>query len=152
MALITLGINSGKGKILQKVRTSASVTSNITTSSSSHVASGIQASLTPTKSGNLIFVDFISSMSSHASSSNLRAKFYRKIGSGSMVDAGGGGYELGYNTTTNNYSSLGGAVSYTTTSTDTITYEVFFRAGSAASAYLVHNAGSYSLTLTEVEQ
>ena len=65
---------------------------------------------------------------------------------------GGGGYELGYNTTTNTYSSLGGAVSYTTTSTDTITYEVFFRAGSAASAALVHNAGSYSLTLTEVEQ
>ena len=149
---IPTSVAPGQGKILQKVRTSASVTSNISTSSSSYVASGIQASLTPTTSGNLIFVDFISSMSSHASSSNLRAKFYRKIGSGSMVAAGGGSYELGYNTTTNDYSSLGGAVSYTTTSTDTITYEVFFRAGSAATAALVHSQGSYSLTLTEVEQ
>jgi len=152
MSIIKLGVNSGKGKVLQKVRTFASITSSISTSSQAYVASGIQALLTPTKSGNLIFVDFISSISSHASSSNLRAKFYRKIGSGSMIDAGGGAYELGYNTSTNTYSSLGGAVSYTTTSTDTITYEVFFRAGSAANASLVHNGGSYSLTVTEVEQ
>ena len=153
MALITLNkLALPQNSIIQVVRTAASTSTQISTSSSSFVASGIQASLTPTKSGNLIFADFISSMSDFDQSSNLRAKFYRKIGSGSMSDAGGEQYELGYNTSTNRYSPLTGAISYTTTSTDTITYEVFFRASNTNNSRLVHGGASYALTMMEIAQ
>ena len=62
MALIKLGANSGKGKVLQIVRTyEPNQSSSANTTSTSFTATGIQASITPTKSGNLILIDWVCS-------------------------------------------------------------------------------------------
>ena len=142
--------NATSGSVIQVARTAANVSSPITTSSSSLVGSGIQVSLTPTASGNVILVDFVSSMADHNQATNLRGKFYRKIGTGSFNDAGGEQYEIGYNTTTNTYAPLSASVSFTTTSTDTVTYEVYFRSNTTSESRLVHGGASYALTMMEI--
>jgi len=142
--------NATSGSVIQVARTAANINSPIATSSASLVGSGIQASLTPTASGNVILVDFVSSMADYNAASNLRAKFYRKIGSGSFNDAGGKVYEIGFNTTTNRYAPFSASTSFTTTSTDEVTYEVYFRSNTTSEVRLVHGSSSYSLTMMEI--
>tara|TARA_Y100000385_G_C12786567_1_gene505798 strand:+ start:33 stop:497 length:465 start_codon:yes stop_codon:yes gene_type:complete len=154
MALITLGANSGKGKVLQVVRTYvANQQSAVSTTSTSLVGSGIQASITPTKSGNLILIDFNSTMSNN--SSNIgRARMYQKIGSGSFAQMSGAAvYHIGYMSSGwNRYAPHCFGGSYTATSTDTLIYEPYIEAPSGGTYQFVHANASYSLTVTEVEQ
>lgn len=56
MALITLGANSGKGKVLQVVQ--GSFGSDFTTSSTTLQDSGLSVSITPTSTSNKIYVSF----------------------------------------------------------------------------------------------
>ena len=157
MALITLGANSGKGKILQVVRNYvANVTSHIETNSTSLVASGIQATLTPTASGNLIIVDFGSAMSDMTGTNrNGHGKMYQKIGSGSFsAMSGASTFHLGYIAQNENkYRSFNFGGSYTTTSTDTLIFEPYIQSNNSDGSFrIVHSNSSYALTLTEVEQ
>ena len=156
MALIKLGVNSGKGKVLQVVRTyDANASSHIETTSTSLTASGIQASITPIKSGNLILVDFGSTMVDHTGSSqDGYGRMYQKIGSGSIAAmASSHNYHIGYiDNGSNRYAPFSFSGSYTATSTDTLLYEPYIKSPSGGTFRLVHENASYALTLTEVEQ
>ena len=152
MALITLGANSGKGKVLQVVRLYVANQggSHLSTTSTSMTASGIQSSITPTASGNLILVDFYASMTDPGGNAGM-AEMHQKIGSGSFaVMAGAGNFQIGYTET--RYTPMVLNASYTTTSTDTLTYQPFIRTGGAGTFNFIHDTSSYALTLTEVEQ
>ena len=153
MALIKLGANSGKGKVLQVVRTYvANQQSALSTTSTSLVGSGIQASITPTKSGNLILIDFNTSMSNNSTTIG-RARMYQKIGSGSFAQmSGAANYHIGYMSSTNRYAPHYFGGSYTATSTDTLIYEPYIEAPSGGTYQFIHANASYSLTVTEVEQ
>lgn len=156
MSIIKLGANSGKGKVLQVVRTYVANQSggSINTTSSTLTASGIQASITPTKSGNLILVDWVCSMTNKDASGAGTSKMYQKIGSATIASMSGAStYHVNYsNHSYNKYanSSFGG--SYTATSTDVLLFEPYIRSDNGASYQFVHSNSSYSLTLTEVEQ
>jgi len=151
MALITLGANSGKGKVLQVVRTYVANSSQITTTSTSDAPSGIQASITPTASGNLILVDYVSTMTD--SGVDCHAIMYQKIGSASIVPmASASHFHVGYtDVSQTRYAPFTFSGSYTTTSTDTLLYEPYIKV-SSGTGWLVHANSSYALTLTEVEQ
>lgn len=155
MALITLGANSGKGKVLQVVRNYvANQSSHIETTTSSFTASGIQASITPTASGNLILIDFSTTMQQTASTGFGTSRMYQRIGSGSFAQmTGANAYHVAYSESQlNRYAPICFGGSYTATSTDTLTYEPYIYAGSSNAFRFVHQNASYSLTLTEVEQ
>jgi len=152
---IPTSVAPGQGKVLQVVRNYvASAGSHVETSSASLSASGITQSITPTASGNLILVDFSSSMADKdTSGANGHGKMYIKIGSGSYSQMSGAStYHIGYmQQNENKYSNLTFGGSYTTTSTDTLIFQPYIKS-SAGSFRLVHVSASYALTLTEVEQ
>ena len=156
MALITLGANSGKGKVLQVVRTYvANSSSAIETSiNTSFQSSGIQATLTPNKSGNLILVDFNSTMAFKNTSNWGASRMYQKIGSGSFAQmTGASSYHVVYSDHNHNgYAPVCFGGSYTTTNTDTLIFEPYIISSNTNSFKLVHQNASYALTLTEVEQ
>ena len=152
---IPTSVAPGQGKVLQVVRNYvASAGSHVETSSSSLSASGITQSITPTASGNLILVDFSSSMADQTGSGNNgHGKMYIKIGSGSYSPMSGAStYHIGYmQNDDNKFANLTFGGSYTTTSTDTLIFQPYIQS-SSGSFRLVHVNASYSLTLTEVEQ
>jgi len=152
---IPTSVAPGQGKVLQVVRNYvANAGSHVETSSSSLSASGITQSITPTASGNLILVDFSSSMADKDTSGAYgQGRMYIKIGSGSYSQmTGASTYHIGYQQQNENkYSNLTFGGSYTTTSTDTLIFQPYIKS-SAGSFRLVHVSASYSLTLTEVEQ
>ena len=156
MALITLGANSGKGKVLQVVRTYvANQATHIETTSTSLVASGIQTSITPSASGNLILVDFVTTMVDHTGTNNDGyGRMYQKIGSASILPMDSSNdFHIGYMFNgSNRYAPFTFSGSYTTTSTDTLLYEPYIKSPSGTTFRLVHENASYALTLTEVEQ
>ena len=155
MALITLGANSGKGKVLQVVRNYvANQSSHIETTTSSFTASGIQASITPTASGNLILIDFNTTMQETRSTGFGTSRMYQRIGSGSFAQmTGADAYHVAYSESSlNRFAPICFGGSYTATSTDTLTYEPYIYAGTSNAFRFVHQNASYSLTLTEVEQ
>jgi hypothetical protein len=153
MALITLNKQAlPSGSILQVVRSFIPNSPGTTTTSSSFVASGIQASITPTASGNLIIVDFSSSMNNTSGIGN--AKMYLKVGSGSIAELPGitnGQYQVGYAAANHNrYASHCFGGSYTATSTDALLFEPYMKASSSFYG-VAHVNSSTSLTLTEVK-
>jgi len=139
------------GTILQIVRTYVANSSAVTTTSTSDAASGIQASITPTASGNLILVDYVSTMTD--SGVDCHAKMYQKIGSASIAPmASANNFHVGYtDVTKTRYAPFTFSGSYTATSTDTLLYEPYIKV-SSGTGFLVHANSSYGLTLTEVEQ
>ena len=140
------------GTILQVVRNFIPNSPSVLTTSSSFVASGIQASITPTASGNLIIVDFSSSMNNTGGVGT--AKMYLKVGSGSIDELPGitnGQYQVGYaNSGHNRYAPHCFGGSYTATSTDVLLFEPYMKA-SSSSYGVAHVNSSSSLTLTEVK-
>ena len=148
---IPTSVAPGQGKVLQVVRTYVADSSTISTTSTSDAASGIQASITPTASGNLILVDYVSTMTD--STVDCHAKMYQKIGSASIAPmASANHFHVGYTDVNNTkYAPFTFSGSYTTTSTDTLLYEPYIKV-SSGTGYLVHANSSYGLTLTEVEQ
>ena len=141
------------GTVVQVVRNYQVQTggsNHISTTSTSYTASGIQASITPTASGNLILVNWVSGMT-NATNEGL-AIMYQRIGSGSFAAMNTAGYHMGYRASTAGHDPMVHSSSYTATSTDTLTYEPYIKTGGTGTFYLIHGASSYALTLTEVQQ
>ena len=145
--------NLPNGSVIQVIRSYVADSAYVQTTSTSLVASGIQASITPTETGNLILIDFVSTMA-NASSNIGRSRMYQKIGSGSFAQmTGASNYHIGYiSNATNRYSPQTGSYSYTATSTDQLTFEPYIESPSGGTFSFVHVDASYSLTLTEVKQ
>ena len=144
------------GHVIQVQRTyTADASSSGQTSSTTLVASGIQCSITPKFSNSLILVDFSSSMATSASNDYIIGRMYLKIGSASIAQmTGADQYHLGYQRyDQNRYAPFCFGGSYTATSTDTLMFEPYIRAGFGNSnVSLVHPDGSSSLTVMEIAQ
>lgn len=140
------------GQVVQVVRDYDEQIGHTSTTSTSLVASGLTSSITPVYSDSLIFVDFSVTMTHANSSATLYSTMYIKVGSGSMAAmSGAGNFHCAYSTTSQ-YPPVNFRGSYTATSTDTITFEPYFKTGAAGTVYLTHSGASYAFTLTEVKQ
>ena len=148
------------GKVLQVVRTYSANTSNIESTSTSFTASGIQTSITPSASGNLILIDYISSLSqvvaTGSSGDAIKARMYQKIGSGSFAEMSGSNeFQIAYIIDDDGDDAFSPMVfngSYTTTGTDTLTFEPYFLSQTGGNVRFTYRKSSYSLTLTEIAQ
>ena len=153
---IPTSVAPGKGKVLQIVRNYKANQSggSVNTTSSTLSATGIQASITPTASGNLILVDWICSMTNKDASGNGTSKMYQKIGSAAIDQMSGAStYHVNYSSHDyNKYANSSFSGSYTATSTDVLLFEPYIRSNNGSTYQFVHVNASYALTLTEVEQ
>ena len=144
-------ILNSTGSVLQVVRTYVASSSVIESTSTSFVASGITASITPKASGNLILIDCVLSMTD-ATTDNIWTKMYQLIAGGSYaVMAGAADYQFGFQDSARWTPSVFGG-SYTATSTSQLTYQPYFKSASGGNVRLVHDSSSYALTLTEIAQ
>jgi len=147
-----LGINT-TGSVLQVVQEYVASTGGVATTSTAFAPSGIIASLTPKFSNSLILVNFSSTMGDVTSASMMMVKMYQKIGTGSYLPmSGSNNYHVGYMEPSHNrYGPFAFNGSYTATSTDTLSYQVYFLSGSSGvSVRVAHPSSSYALTLTEI--
>ena len=139
------------GEVIQVVRTYVAASSVIETTAQTFQASGITASITPTKSGNIILVDCTLPMVD-CESDSIWIKMYQLIAGGSYaVMAGAQDYQMGIQSASRWDPAVFGG-SYTTTSTSQLTYQPYFRSSGGGNVRLVHDSSSYSLTLTEIAQ
>ena len=139
------------GEVIQVVRTYLASSSNIQTTAQSFTASGIIASITPTKSGNKILIDCTLPMVD-CESDSIWIKMYQLIAGGSYaVMAGAQDYQMGIQSASRWDPAVFGG-SYTATSTSQLTYQPYFRSSGGGNVRLVHDSSSYSLTLTEIAQ
>lgn len=138
------------GEVIQVVRVySPSQVPAIDTTSTSFTGSGITASITPTKSGNIILVDCTLSMVD-CNTDTINIQMHQLIAGGSYaVMAGAVDYQMGIQSASRWHPCVFGGT-YTTTSTSTLTYQPFFRSSGGGTVRIVHDSSSYSLTLTEI--
>ena len=137
------------GEVIQVVRTYVAASSVIETTAQTFQASGITASITPTKSGNIILVDCTLTMVDCVSDS-IWMTMYQLIAGGSYAAmAGALDYHMGIQSSSRWDPAVFGG-SYTTTSTSALTYQPYFRSSGGGNVRLVHDSSSYSLTLTEI--
>jgi len=138
------------GHMIQQVRYVNTSSSHISTSSTSFVASGIKVTITPKASGNKILVQaFLGMVHKEATSSGTTSLYLN----GSQM-TGTGEYWGGYMNANNNasdYSSRVGSLEYTTTNTNALLFELYFKSGDSNNFYAHHGNGSSSLIATEVQ-
>ncbi len=88
MALITLGANSGKGKILQVVSARLNGTS-VSSNSTSFVATGLFINITPSSTSHKVMIHFTIPQVKHAQHAGLRVRLYRQINGGGYSHVSG---------------------------------------------------------------
>jgi hypothetical protein len=137
----------GTGAVLQVVQSTLSTT--VTTTSTSFVATGLIASITPKFSTSKILVSLAGGTTTYDAAGNLATRIYRQIASGSYVGIGG-----------NEFFSLSG-VSYgyahslcyldSPATTSVINYQPYiFSSGSNLYFNYAVTSGVVSLTLMEI--
>tara|TARA_Y100001972_G_scaffold124536_1_gene173930 strand:+ start:519 stop:1013 length:495 start_codon:yes stop_codon:yes gene_type:complete len=143
------------GHVVQVQRTYVASASEISTTSTSLAASGIQCSITPKFNNSLITVDFTCTMAeAFAGSQSMEGRMYLKIGSASIAQmTGAGAYHLYYMANAYDvYQPIAFSGSYTATSTDTLMFEPYFKSSGGGTMKLAHTASSYALTAMEIAQ
>ena len=139
------------GHAIQRVRTYVASSSVIESTSTSHVASGITASITPKASGNIILIDLVLGMVD-CLSDTINIRMFQLIAGGSYASmAGAQDYQIGIQSASRWHPNVFGG-SYTATSTSTLTYQPYFKSSGGGNVRIVHDSSSYSLTLTEIAQ
>ena len=141
------------GHIVQVTRTYlASQSGYIDTSSTSFVASGIIASLTPAKAGNIILIDLCISMADAAAADTLKIKMNQSIGGASYAPmAGANDYHCGIQSAIR-WTPQVFQGKYTTTNTSSVAFQPYFASAGGGTVRLVHDSSAYGLTLTEIAQ
>ena len=138
------------GSVLQVIQTS-SHNAQISTTSTSFVASGIIATITPKYANSLILVSWNSSMT-YSGGIFGGIIFVNIGGAGYNQMVGSSSYHMGYiNTNYNNYSPTHVDVQHQCTNTSTLNFQPYIKT-TASTAHLVHPGSSYALTLTEIKQ
>jgi len=136
------------GSILQVVSTGTDNSSNISTTSTSLVASGVQVNIVPKQTGSKLHIEWVTPMTYIASGTYLKAQLYRNgVGLGStnysMLHQSGA---LGAHYGTTAYSMV-----YTAGAAGTnILFEPWFMSNNGGEVRLVHSSSSYLFKVTEV--
>ena len=139
------------GSVVQVVHTQNQNTSHIASTSQSFVASGIQASITPTKVGNRIMVEFISTMATFENSNYIAVRIY--VGGNEWASTGN--YQAGFNymgISGEKYCNIVFCGELSASNLNAIAIEPYFKCGTSGTVRLTHAASSYSLKLTEIKQ
>ena len=138
------------GHMIQQVRYVNTSATSINTASTSFVASGIQVTITPKASGNKILLQSFLGMVHKQSAGNVQIALYLD---GSQMTGTGiywGGYQnAGVNTA--DYSARVGSLEYTTTNTNALLFELYFKTNDGNNVFIHHGNGSSSLIATEVQ-
>jgi hypothetical protein len=145
MALITLGANSGKGKVLQVV--TGTLTSETTTSSSTFVDTGLDVLITPSSTSSKIFITSSISTFNEATARSMYWTLYR--------DSTNLGNNAGFFSTYHAGGSAGssGALSFldTPSTTSQIEYSVYFRRDNSGTAYISTHGSTNTITAMEIQ-
>ena len=146
MALITLGANSGKGKVLQVVRNSSTTT--VSTSTHSSQTELINASITPTSTSSKILI-LINVMVQTTGSSNSYSAI--KTFRGTISGTGLQEYYFGSadSSNRNDLYSINTIDEPSTTSSQQ--YTVGIRKGSSSTASVSTDGGLYEIILMEIQ-
>jgi len=139
------------GSVVQVVHTQNQNASHIASTSQSFVASGIQASITPTKVGNRIMVEFISTMATFENSNYIAVRIY--VGGNEWLNSNA--YQAGFNYmggSGEKYCNIVFCGELAASNLNAIAIEPYFKCGTSGTVRLVHAASSYSLKLTEIKQ
>ena len=146
---VTLPAGVG-GKVLQVQYLQSSNVSEISTTSNTLTASGLQLSITPTATNNKIVVRLLINMSEATTASNAFAGQMYVNGSAWDMGSGVGSYSLGY-TAPSNYSPIVFGGVWTAANTNQITFEPYYRSTVNGSfVKLAHNGSSYYFEAIEV--
>ena len=139
------------GSVVQVVHTQNQNTNHIASTSQSFVASGIQASITPTKVGNRIMVEFISTMATFEDANYIAVRIY--VGGNEWASTGN--YQAGFNymgLSGEKYCNIVFCGELSASNLNAIAIEPYFKCGTSGTVRLTHAASSYSLKLTEIKQ
>ena len=149
MALITLGANSGKGRVIQVVN--SKITTQETTTSTSFVATQLSLNITPISSSNKILLLGNCALYNNASSGAAVMNIFRDT-STSLGKNTGEAWGLGYV-----YSGSGSIVGQvspvyldTPSTTSQINYKVYIRKYQAGTCYISYDSTPSTLTALEV--
>ena len=151
MALITLGANSGKGKILQCKNTLAQTGQNTTSTSYIDITQFTDLAITPSTTGNLILVQ-INLGCRTAGGGRLGLDLQMKTGSGSyssqIADTE---VIMDSNSTGTNHASYSLMYSHTTTTTDEHNFKLKMKSNSSSISVGVNDNQASSVTLWEIQ-
>ena len=140
------------GSILQVV--SATSTGNLSTTSTSYVASNLSATITPTSTSSKIYINMTGFMQQAAHQNHGYITIYRdSTDLGALGSGSGSGFGNWYSES-GGYAELFCGASYldSPSSTSAITYKIYVKASSSSSNIGFGNTGRYhSLTLMEVQ-
>jgi len=149
MALIKLGVNSGKGKVLQVVN--SKITTQETTTSTSFVATQLSLNITPISSSNKILLLGNCALYNNAGNAGAIMNIFRDT-STSLGKNTGGAWGLGY--IFNGGSNLVGQVSPvyldTPSTTSQINYKVYIRKHNLGTVYISYDGTPSTLTALEI--
>ena len=137
------------GQVVQCVQQYNASNSEISTTSTSYVASGIKKSITPQYSDSLIIIQ--SSVSMGDASANQYGKASMYLNGSAM--SGSGNYHYGYmEGGRNEYAPFAFQAQYQVTSLSALEFEVYFTSISGGNFKLAHNTSSSGITLWEIKQ
>ena len=136
------------GSVVQVVQLYVANSGTVSTTSTSLVASGIIATITPKYIGSTIIVNWISSMG--IATDNGKAKMYIYDGSWAAM-AGSANYHIGYSQTGKNpYAPTVFSGNVITTDLDALSFQPYIHVSSGTYSF-IHGLSSYALTLTEIK-
>ena len=149
MALITLGTNSGKGRILQVVSNTASTTHS--TSSTSFAATGFSVTITPSSSSSKILLTGQFPMYIVGSGHAIGTIYRGGVSSGTDINPGSLGMWQMHSTSGNNIATCALNFLDTPSTTSATTYEVAIKRSGGSTIQLSVNSDPYTLTAMEIE-
>ena len=145
MALITLGANSGKGKILQVVN--AKTSTEVTTTSTSFSDTGLTASITPSSTSSKILIHVHQNAPKKLDNSDMDVTLFRDSTTLTRI--------IGFALFTASSTQLYGttiSTSYldTPSSTSSLIYKTQFKRPDGSGTMYIQSAGESTITLMEI--
>ena len=138
------------GHIVQVVHNVLNTTTSITSDTTSFVASGFSISVTPKRVGNVILVQYNTSIFHKQVTSAAEVKLYLDGSQAPGTASYWGGYASADNNATD-YSPRLGTYKYTAFDTNSHTFEPYFRSYNSNNVYFIHSDGSAIISATEIQ-
>ena len=139
------------GSVLQVIQTHTPSASGNTTSTS-FIATGVTAAITPKFNNSLILISFSASMSYVPSGYGNMQMHMDDGGGGYSVMTGGAAYHIGYVSPAANYNPQVFNGQQTASSLNTLTFQPYVISPTGAVFTYFHGLSSLALTLTEIKQ
>ena len=139
------------GSVLQVIQTHTPSASGNTTSTS-FIATGVTAAITPKFNNSLILISFSVSMSYISSGYGNMQMHIDDGGGGYSLMTGGSHYHIGYVSPTANYNPQVFNGYWTASSLNTLTFQPYAASPTGSNFTYFHSSSSLALTLTEIKQ